>query len=381
MHSMGRRVVSSLLSDTTAVDRYWSEHVVCPKRFLSAQESEDYLEWRFRAYPLFREFSGLYGEHQDEVILDYGCGPGNDLVGFALYSRATKIIGMDVSRTALQLADERLSLHKVPDGRVELVPLSDAVPTINLPDNSVDFISCQGVLQHVSSPEKILQEFVRVLKPTGRAAIMVYNRNSVWFHLYTAYEKLIVENAFPGADVATAFSMNVDGETCPVARCYTNAEFESICKTAGFEVSYTGGYLSQTEMQALARSLRPAQSDAQLADAHKAFLKGLTFDSRGFPRYQGYHAGIGGVYKLFAWRKAREQEQAGIRQSVAKLEEADVRHQRAQMEGYYSRIEQHLAALEKEVEQLRTWQRRVLSLPGVSLAVALRRWIFCALRH
>ncbi|MGQ0812303.1 MAG: class I SAM-dependent methyltransferase [Nitrospiraceae bacterium] len=223
------------------MDQYWAEHVVCPKRFASAQESEDYLGVRFKAYPLFRELSGLYGDHQDEVILDYGCGPGHDLIGFALYTQAQKIIGMDVSEAALRLAVQRLKLHEVSSNRVELVLLSDATPIINLADNSVDFINCQGVLQHVTYPERVLREFFRVLKPTGRAVIMVYNRNSVWFHLYTAYEKLVVEKAFSGLDTATAFSKNVDGVTCPVARCYVSEDFSRICERIGFVVAYAGG--------------------------------------------------------------------------------------------------------------------------------------------
>ena len=88
----------------TAVDRYWSGHTVAAKRFATTRASEAFLEWRFDQYPLFREFAGLWGDHDDEVLLDYGCGPGNDLTGFALYTGARRIIGFDVSPRALELA-------------------------------------------------------------------------------------------------------------------------------------------------------------------------------------------------------------------------------------------------------------------------------------
>ena len=62
--------------------------------------------------------------------------------------------------------------------------------------------NCQGVLHHTSDPEAILAR-ARARAAPGRArrTIMVYNRDSVWFHLYTAYERMIVEGAFPGLDV------------------------------------------------------------------------------------------------------------------------------------------------------------------------------------
>ena len=54
------------------------------------------------------------------------------------------------------------------------------------------------MLHHTSHPDAIIAELARVLRPGGTATIMVYNRDSVWFHLYTAYERMIVEDAFPG---------------------------------------------------------------------------------------------------------------------------------------------------------------------------------------
>jgi len=49
----------------TEVDLYWGKHIVNPKPFRDASQSEQYIEWRFSIYPLFREFSQLYGVHDD----------------------------------------------------------------------------------------------------------------------------------------------------------------------------------------------------------------------------------------------------------------------------------------------------------------------------
>ncbi len=284
-------------SSATSIDAYWEQHTVSAPPFNSAHQSRKNLEWRFRTYPLFRELSGLYGEHDGEVILDYGCGPGNDLVGFAIYTRAQKIIGMDVSSRSLAAAANRLALHKVTPDRVELVQVSDAVPEVPLPDRSVDFVNCQGVLMHASYPERILSEFFRVLKPGSGACVMVYNRDSIWFHLYTAYEQIVVNQAFRGMDIEEAFSRNTDGISCPMARCYRPQDFVEMCRNVGFECEYKGGYLSETEKRSISKYKEAALRDTRLRTDHRRFLEELVFDGD-MPKHNGYYAGVHGVYWL-----------------------------------------------------------------------------------
>lgn len=282
----------------TQVDRYWSRHTVNSAPFKTAHQSRKYLEWRSKAYPLFAEFMQLYNDHDDQVVLDYGCGPGNDLVGFAIYTRAKRIVGVDISEKALNLARGRLALHRVEPDRVELIHSADSVSTIPLADGSVDYVHCAGVLQHTSNPESLLREFYRVLRPNSRACIMVYNRDSLWLHLYTAYQKIILENAFPGMDAFEAFSKNVDGVGCPLARCYGPQDFISMCNEKGFQTEYIGGYFSDAELDTFKKYEGQALNDERLADEHKNFIKELVRDERGFPKYKGKHAGVGGVYRL-----------------------------------------------------------------------------------
>jgi ubiquinone/menaquinone biosynthesis C-methylase UbiE len=282
----------------TDVDRYWTEHTVAAKQFPNARASKQFLEWRFEQYPLFREFSGLWGEHDGEVLLDYGCGPGNDLVGFALYTGAQRIIGFDVSPRALELARNRLALHRIDPERVELIEGSDSSVAIPLGDEAVDFFQSQGVIHHTSDPDGILRELHRVLVPGGRGVIMVYNRQSLWFHLYTAYEKMIVAGAFEGLDVHEAFRRNTDGPECPISRSYVPSEFVALCEAAGFEAEFVGGYVSTNEMRALEQSWLKAIVDQRLAAPHRNFLRSLTFDVAGRPMHEGRHAGIGGTYRL-----------------------------------------------------------------------------------
>lgn len=283
---------------TDPVEAYWTRHTVNSKPFETAEESERYLEWRFDQYPLFREFMDLWGDHAGETVLDFGCGPGDDTVGLLLHSGAGKVISVDISRTALDLLGRRLRLHGVAPERSELIQSSNTTTDLPLESGSVDFVNTGGVLHHTSDPLGVLRELRRVLRPGGRAHIMVYHRDSVWWHLWTAYVRMQLRGDFAGLSMEEAFARNTDGEECPISRAYRGEEFLELCAEAGFEGRFLGGYLSLWEMQVLEEHLADAIVSEDLGEEHREFLRALTFDDRGFPIYQGRHAGIGGVYRL-----------------------------------------------------------------------------------
>jgi SAM-dependent methyltransferase len=301
--SMGAR--SRLRGDQSArsvarneVDAFWTRHTVNDAPFVTARQSARYLQTRFAEYPLFREFSGLYGRHDGETVLDYGCGPGNDLVGFALHSHARRVVGVDISDTALQLARHRLSLHHLPEGRVEIVAISDGEPALPFEDASFDYVSSQGVIHHTSDPAAILGELHRVLRPGGEGSIMVYNRDSVWMHLRVAWELLVRDGRWPGMSAAEAFPRSTDDEDCPIARCHSGAEFTALLSEAGFEARYLGGYLSQIELRAMRESWGFAIVDERLAPEHREFLRSLRYDYNHLPMIGDIHAGIGGSFRI-----------------------------------------------------------------------------------
>src|SRR5438093_2201698 len=90
------RRAASRLSRRTDVDTYWTRHTVNSKPFATAAESSAYLDWRFAEYPLFGEFMQLYEGYDGKAILDYGCGPGDDVIGFLTRSQVAHVTGVDV---------------------------------------------------------------------------------------------------------------------------------------------------------------------------------------------------------------------------------------------------------------------------------------------
>jgi ubiquinone/menaquinone biosynthesis C-methylase UbiE len=291
-------ILSDEASGKTNTDAYWGTHTVKDAPFLSAKQSLDYLEWRFQAYPLFRDLMELYADHAGEVILDYGCGPGNDVVGFLQYSNTGKVIGIDVSRRSLELTAYRIAVHGFPLERVELRHISDSVAHIPLENASVDYVLSGGVIHHASEPASILRELYRVLKPGGTGCIMVYNYRSIFVHLYVAYARMILDNVYPGLSLEEVFQRSTDGEDCPVSRYYREEEFVTLCQQAGFEAEFKGGYIGESELNWWRQWGAQAKADQRLAEEHRNFLNELTFDSHGYPSYRGKYAGIGGVYCL-----------------------------------------------------------------------------------
>lgn len=282
----------------TPTDTYWGDHTVKSEPFETVAESERFLEWRFGLFPFFREFMALYGVHDNEVILEYGCGPGHDLIGFATKTKAKKIIGIDVSEKALNLVKYRLSVYGVNPEKIELYKASDANTTVPLEDGSVDYIHSLGVLHHTSDPLAIMKEFARILKNGGSGRIMVYNSDSLWMHLLVAYEKIILNNEYPGMTAHEAFPLTTDGNNCPVSRCYSEPEFIELCVDAGFTASYKGGYLSRHELDVFEKYFRHALDDKRLGEEHRKFLRNLRTDSNGLPLYKDKYCGFGGVYYI-----------------------------------------------------------------------------------
>lgn len=283
----------------TRVDTFWSRHtVITPQLSLMRvpKQDEEFIRWRALQYPMFHELMGLWGDHTGEVVLDYGCGPGTDIVGFLLYSNAKKAIGIDISEKALVFASRRMALHNFKPDTVSLIRISDSATEIPVPDNSVDFIYSQGVLHHISHPEAILKELHRVLKTGGNASIMVYNRQSIWFHLYVTYFETMVLKRFQGLSEEQAFAKTTDTTDCPIARCYNPEDFMQICERVGFKTEFKGGYYSTLELQMFTKYKDAALKDKRLAEEHRLFLSELNNDP--LPKRRGKVAGIGGVYIL-----------------------------------------------------------------------------------
>jgi len=103
-----------------------------------------------------------------EVVLDLGSGGGIDVLLSAKRVGSTgKAYGLDMTDEMLALANE----NKRKAGAENVEFLKGEIENIPLPDNSVDVIISNCVINLSGDKDRVLAEAFRVLKPGGRFAV------------------------------------------------------------------------------------------------------------------------------------------------------------------------------------------------------------------
>ncbi len=269
-------------SGSVSVEDYWTGHTVhtADEYLTDRHASIEYFQWRCEQYPGYLDLMPVSG-HDGLRVLDFGCGPGHDLVGFLEYSRPKELTGVDVSSTALDIARRRVELHAGgPDVTLSQVKAGEAFA----PPGTIDYLHSSGVLHHLEDPVGALQLFREALAPGGRIRLMVYNRDSIWRNLYVPYVLQIRRRAIPlDVPLDDAFRMSTDGPNCPIAHSYNFEGISAMAQKAGLQCEKVGVAMSQHERSIWNTYAPLALRDRRTGDGVRHFVSAMNVDEVGRP--------------------------------------------------------------------------------------------------
>lgn len=124
------------------------------------------------------------GAQPGEVVVDFGCGPGDVTVELArTVGAAGRVHAVDLNADLLAIAREKVAEADVGD-RVEFHHVGDE--RLPLPDGSVDRVVFKSVLLYVPDVDAVLAEAVRVLRPGG---VVAAQDSDFWLSACTAFDR------------------------------------------------------------------------------------------------------------------------------------------------------------------------------------------------
>lgn len=126
------------------------------------------------------------------------------------------------------------------------------------------------MLHHVKNLEAALSEIRRILKIGGKFQVMVYNYDSIWLHLYTAYIHQIEMGLYKECSILDAFRRTTDGPECPISHCYQPYQFLELVDALGFKGYFKGSSISLHELKLLPKRIE-AIKNRKLDREHRDF--------------------------------------------------------------------------------------------------------------
>jgi len=194
-----------------------------------------------------------------EVVLDLGSGGGIDvLLSAQRVGPAGKAYGLDMTDEMLALANE----NKRKAGIENVEFLKGEIEHIPLPDNSVDVIISNCVINLSADKDQVLREAFRVLKPGGRFAVSdVVTRGEInpairkstllWVGCVAG---ALEENEYRRNLAAAGFEQ-IDIEP---TRVYNVEDARAMLSAEGIDVDAIASQVDGKFMSAFVRAVKPA---------------------------------------------------------------------------------------------------------------------------
>ena len=161
-------------------------------------------------------FDRYAGKH----LLEVGFGTGTDLLQFA---RGGAIVtGVDLTPRSIEIARRRFEVY----GLAGEFMIGDG-EDLSFTGASFDVVYSFGVLHHTPDTNRAVSEIHRVLKPGGKAIVMLYHRASLCYYGSILFKHGVLRGELLRETPAGIMSRHVeysDVESRPLVKAYTRSE-------------------------------------------------------------------------------------------------------------------------------------------------------------
>ena len=167
-----------------------------------------------------------FAKHAGHDVLEIGGGMGTDLAQFALHGAA--VTDIDLAAGHLRLAEDNFRLRGL-RGRF-IHHDAEALP---FDDESFDLVYSNGVLHHTPNTAAVVREIHRVLRPGGRAIVMLYAENSLHYWRKLVWLFGVKEGLLDKVSMGEIMSRTVErsaNDARPLVKVYTKRRAASLFK-------------------------------------------------------------------------------------------------------------------------------------------------------
>jgi ubiquinone/menaquinone biosynthesis C-methylase UbiE len=202
----------------------WRQRIMAPefsREFFEEIDRRHFFDAARYTPPRQRPFDELipFERLPEWDVLEIGVGNGSHAQLIAPHCRS--YVGIDLTDYAAQSTQRRFEIFDI-KGDIRQMDAE----RMEFPDQSFDFIWTWGVIHHSSNTEQILREMRRVLRPGGRAVIMVYHRSFFYYYIFNGvFRGVIGGGLLKAGSLHKLVQLHTDGA---IARFYTAKEWRSL---------------------------------------------------------------------------------------------------------------------------------------------------------
>jgi ubiquinone/menaquinone biosynthesis C-methylase UbiE len=204
------------------VQNQWNQNPVGSQHARKSQPHT--LDWfleverhRYGAYAPWMPDMMEFAKHSGRDVLEIGGGMGTDLAQFA--RNGARVTDIDLAAGHLRLAEENFHLRGL-SGRF----IHHDAESLPFEDHSFDVVYSNGVLHHTPNTTTVVGEIRRVLRPGGRAIIMLYAEESLYYWRKVVWRSGVKEGLLDRVSMGEIMSRQVErsaNDARPLVKVYT----------------------------------------------------------------------------------------------------------------------------------------------------------------